>query len=317
MDVILHVGAHRTATTSFQHYMRRMADTLGVEKVGFWGPSLTRKSVLAGFFQNADFGQRCQIDQRVKGRIKLRTAQLEQGKVQHLVVSDENMIGTCAQNIQIGALYPAIGERMARVSAAFDGRISRVVISLRAQDLWWASAAAMTAARGHRLLDGAKCKAIAQNPRSWRDVITDLACAVPGADICVLPFEKIVGQPDKLLSAMLDRQVPRDTQHHWLNRSADLVRMRQIIEENGGDPSSLPNGAGRWQPFTSPQCAAMRETYSDDLHWLTAGADGLARLTENKTPKRAGMSLPKGQKIKGQDYDQGYANPQGQLAQPR
>jgi hypothetical protein len=303
MDVILHVGAQRTATTSFQHHMRTHHHVLASERIAFWGPEQTRRSVFPGLFRIVGLQQRRHVGRPAEGRIKMMTAQLAQTGTQHLIVSDENMIGTCAQNFRTCALYPAIGERMARVAAAFEGRIARIVLSLRAQDLWWASAAAMTVARGHKVPDAAKCRAITQHPRSWREVITDLACAVPDADIQVVPFEQYVGQPEKLLSTALGRQVSFGCQSHWLNRSADLDVIREIVEQNGGDPSALPKGAGRWQPFTPDECAALRETYADDLHWLTAGADGLARLTQDTSRTRADISVPPGQNIKGQSYD--------------
>jgi hypothetical protein len=148
-------------------------------------------------------------------------------------------------------------------------------------------------------------------------VITDLACAVPETDIQVVTFERNAGQPKNLLRAALGRTPSTNTKGGWHNRSAGLEDLHGIVAENGGDPGNLPNGAGRWQPFTPDQCAALRETYADDLHWLTAGADGLAKLTEDKGPSRADISLPLVQNTKGQDYDQGYSNSQGQLAQHR
>ena len=48
MDIILHLGAHRTATTSFQHYLRANAAGLGAAGIGVWGPETTRDGLLAG-----------------------------------------------------------------------------------------------------------------------------------------------------------------------------------------------------------------------------------------------------------------------------
>jgi hypothetical protein len=206
---------------------------------------------------------------------------------------------------------------MARVAAAFEGQITRIVLSVRAQDLWWASAAALTVSRGHKVPDGAKCRAITRHPRSWRDVVTDLACAVPDVDICVMPFERNAGQSDTLLGVALDQKVALGGRHLWLNRSAELARLRLILRENGADPDVLPSGAGRWHPFTTEQCAALRETYADDLHWLTAGADGLARLTEDFAPPRADINLPRGTNAKGQRYEQRYTIAQEHLAEHR
>ena len=46
MKVILHTGAHRCATTSFQEYMRQNAQPLACQGIGFWGPYRTRGGAL-------------------------------------------------------------------------------------------------------------------------------------------------------------------------------------------------------------------------------------------------------------------------------
>ena len=45
--------------------------------------------------------------------------------------------------------------------------------------------------------------------------------------------------------------------------------------------------------------AALREACSDDMLWLTAGAEGLATLTEDRTGSRAGHTPPPGAQSKG------------------
>ncbi len=48
MRLILHIGAHRTGTTSFQSYMRRHSAELSDAGIGFWGPVRTRKGLFSG-----------------------------------------------------------------------------------------------------------------------------------------------------------------------------------------------------------------------------------------------------------------------------
>jgi hypothetical protein len=66
----------------------------------------------------------------------------------------------------------------------------------------------------------------------------------------------------------------------------------------------LPYGMGRWNPFAPDQTAALREVYEDDIMWLAAGADGLARLAEDRSRTRAGTTLPPTAKMEGQSYEQ-------------
>lgn len=302
MDVILHLGAHRSGTTSFQRYLRDSHADLSARKTGFWGPKRVRRSVLPGLFPGAGATHRRGLVRRAEGRVQMQLAQAREAGLGQLLVSDENMIGSARQCLRARSLYPAIGERMARIGSAFGGEIKRVVLSVRSPDLWWASAAAYTVGRGHPVPDAQTFDAIAQNPRSWRDVVTDLACALPGAEIKIAPFEQFAGQADALFAVCTGQSAPTGTAG-WLNRAPDLCGLRDTLAERGEDPALLPCATGRWQPFNAAQAATLRERYADDLFWLTAGADGLATLTEDPSRRRAGPSLPPGAMREGHAYD--------------
>ncbi|AXI48951.1 hypothetical protein C1J03_16525 [Sulfitobacter sp. SK012] len=311
MDIILHVGAHRTGTTSFQHYLQSNAAVLSEDATGYWGPLRTRKGLFSGLFPGVAGASGRNLQRRAEGRVKMHLTLAEQAGVDRLIVSDENMIGSPRHCLRDGLLYPAVGDRMARISSAFGGRISRIVLSLRAQDLWWASTSAYAVYRGHSVPTARHCERIAHTRRGWRDVITDIACAAPEAEIRVLPFEHHVGRPDLLFAAATDRPAPTTHADGWLNRSPDLAAMRTAIKQQDRDASELPEGDGRWQPFAPAHTAAMRETYQDDMMWLSAGADGLATLTQDPTRSRTGKSQPAG------DIRQGHSNDQGHSSIPR
>jgi hypothetical protein len=311
MDVILHLGAHRTATTTFQNYMRDQMDDLSAEDVAFWGPRRSRKTVFPGLFRSMVATKGRNFARRAEGRVRMMCQQAQARGIRQLLVSDENLLGSCAQNLRLGRLYPAAGDRAARLAPAFGGRVRRIVLSIRSQDIWWASASAMVVARGHAVPSTAQCEAISRNSRSWRDVVTDLACAVPGAEIEVIPFEVHNGRPDQILQLALGADAPADDKLRWLNRSHDVQGLRRMLNDQGSDPDLLPDATGRWQPFSAEQTARLRENYADDMHWLIAGADGLATLTQDTHRTRAETNLPAGAMIKGQGYDQ------GQLAQSR
>lgn len=320
MDIILHVGAHRTGSTSFQHYLRGNRARLMAEGTALWEPNMLRKGVFDGLFAAPRMLNGRNLQRRAMGRVRLNAAQAERAGAQRLLVSEENMIGAPRACLRAASLYPAMGERMARLDAAFEGAITRVVLCIRAQDLWWSSIAAYGLGRGHPLPDPMLLEAIAQSPRTWRDVITDLSCALPHAEIKILPFEQFAGQADKLLAQATGHPAPLTHAESWLNRSPDLGMLRRKMAENGMTTADLPahlaEGEGRWNPFTPAQSAALREAYADDMMWLAAGADGLATLTEDPSRKRAGQSLSSGALTKGQSNDrQNHSRLQGRLAQ--
>ncbi|WP_093914464.1 hypothetical protein [Sulfitobacter marinus] len=301
MDIIMHVGAHRTATTSFQSYLRANSDAITTSQTGVWGPLRIRKGLFSGIFPSPKLPGRS--PERVKGRVALQLARAREAGMARLVLSEENMIGSSRHCVRTGLLFPAAGDRMARYCAAFDGKITRIMLNIRSPETWWASAASYAVSRGHDVPDQTKLDKIASAQRSWRDVITDLACAVPNAEIKVATFEEYAGRPDALLAEATGVAAPVNRDHFWLNRAPDLPALRTILAEGGQDPDLLPDATGRWNPFTDAQATALRETYCDDLFWLTAGADGLAQLTENNARERAGTSQPSGDPKKGHSHD--------------
>lgn len=301
MKVILHIGAHRTGTTSLQGYVRRHADELREAGIGFWGPRYTRKGLFRGIQPTPGLG--LDAARRARGRIMLQLDKAARSGVHTLVVSDENMMGSVRLNMRMGGLYPDVGQRLSRYVCGFDGAIDKVVMSVRGLDHYWASAIVYGVGRGHALPDVDRRNTIANAARSWRDVVGDVACAASKAKIEVIPFEVSSGRPDGLLSACVGQPVPRDCAPEWLNRSPNAAQLRTILAQRGEDVGDVPDTQDRWNPFDDAARAALRETYADDMHWLVAGADGLATLTEEMDQTRAGQTLPNGPPKRGQGHD--------------
>ncbi len=303
MDVILHIGAHRTASTSFQHYMTANARRLRAGRVAFLGPRDTRDGLLTGVVPVAGrLSAQEQLD-RARGRVAIKLTKLRARGVTHVIFSDENMIGAPRHNLRQRSLYPDIGFRLLRLAAVFDGQVSRLCLSIRGLDSYWMSSLAFGVARGHRLPDADTLDALAQAPRSWRDVITDAACAFPGIQICVMPHETFAARPESRLRHMTGRcDLPKMHAREWLNRAPPLSDLRGILRQRGGDADRLPAGVGRWQPFDQIQTSMLRETYADDLYWLRAGADGLATLIEETGTAQTGTNPAAPQTQRGQDH---------------
>ena len=303
MDVIFHAGAHRTATTSFQGYLRDHRSTLKARGIDFWGPWRTRKGLLSGV---AERPTSTAAAQRATGRVGMNLSNARRHGLSTLIVSDENMIGSARRCLRARALYPGIGERMARLHSAFGG-VDAVSLQIRTLDHWWASVIAYLIPRGEALPDPATLNDLVGAARSWRQVITDLACACPGARITVTPFECFGNRPDLLLRAMTG-QGNMPVVHpggYWENRRPDVTRLRATLAQRDENTGPLPvtTAHGPWTPFDDRQTALLRETYADDLHWLRAGADGLATLTEDPEPARPRLNLAAAAMKRGKDHD--------------
>ena len=301
MNVFLHIGAHRCATTTFQDYLRQNDSRLGLQGVGFWGPLRTRKGLFSGIVPTpgVSFGRDKQ--RRAAGRVQLQLTRAAGLGVDQLLISDENVMGSVRANLRMGELYCGVGERLARFNQAFGGRITDLAISIRSLDLYWTSAMGFALARGRKFPSESELDRLVRSPRSWRDVITDAACAMPDVRLHVLPFETFAGRPDAQLQALIQQSTPRSHARIWHNATPRLPQLRDLV--GPGIARKLPEGEGRWQPFTWMQQAALRETYADDMMWLTAGADGLARLVRDPDEKMAGLNPSATELTRGRPYD--------------
>ncbi|MBV2360482.1 hypothetical protein KUH32_11910 [Thalassococcus sp. CAU 1522] len=301
MDILLHVGAHRCASSSFQAYLRAHRARLDNLGIGFWGPWRTRGGMLHGLTGRPVSPKSAR---RAAGRVRLNLDATARKGAAVLVVSEENLIGSVRANLRSGQLYPDIGERMARVHAAF-GPVRRIVLQIRSPETWWPSAIAYMVPRGGPLPDSAALMRMARQTRGWRHVVSDLACACPETEIVITPYERFGSHPDALLQRLTGAlYLPEAGGDFWLNRAPGLPELRGLLADRGADPSLLPQGDGRFQPFDFDQRAALRETYADDLFWLRAGADGLATLTEEATPDRIRLNRAAGATTRGQEDDQ-------------
>ncbi|MGR3759814.1 hypothetical protein ACUXV3_06715 [Roseobacteraceae bacterium NS-SX3] len=301
MKVCLHIGAHRCATTAFQEYMRQNAIALDAAGIGFWGPQRTRKGLFHGILPGAAEVTGRDLEKRAAGRLRLHLASSREAGVEQLVISDENLMGSLRENLRLASLYCGVGERMARFAQAFGGAVSDVVVNLRSPENYWASAIAAAAARGHQLPGTAQLERLAASPRSWRDVLTDIACAMPGVRIRVLPYEAFGGRPEAQLEALTGLAAPRAHARLHLNASPRLDELRSQLPAAAA--ARLPRGEGRWQPFAEAQTAALREAYADDLMWLAAGADGLATLARDPDKQAAGQNPPRIELTRGRPND--------------
>lgn len=302
MEIILHIGAHRCATTSFQHYLRLNAERLGRDGTGFWGPRRTRAGLFRGVIPTPGPATRRDPARRAAGRIALRLSRSRADGASRLIVSDENMIGSVRENLRLGALYSGVGERMARYGHAFAGQITAVALTIRSPEWYWASALGYAVSRGRGVPGPSALRRLAAAPRSWRDVITDVACAMPGARLIVLPFESFAGRPEAQLTLLTGRPGPHDHARTWLNATPRLPELRALVADAAS--GALPPGDGRWQPFDAAQRAMMRKTYADDLMWLAGGADGLATLARDPDKPEAGPHPPMTDMTRGRPHEQ-------------
>ena len=280
MRVILHIGAHRCATTTFQHYLRANADRLAGQGVGVWLPPRTRRGLFSGIIPAKSSPDPITLAERARGRIRLNLAKSAERGVTTLIVSEENIVGTMGEISRLGQLYPAAGERVARYRDAFGDALTDVVLNLRSQHTFWPSVLAYGLGRGRALPGAALLGRIASAARGWREVAEDVACAAPGVRLHLLPFERYAGRPEAQFAEITGLDGPATHARERRNAGPSREELRAVLPELG-------EGQDRWQPFAPDQIARLRAAYADDMAWLTAGGTGVAELVRHTRDRAA------------------------------
>ena len=281
VEICVHLGAHRTGSTGLQMLLNGQRPALRRAGIAYWGPERTRGGLLAGLVKNPQqlSARDTQLGLRSCGRLRMEFARLEQSGVRQLIVSEENLIGTMAQNLEAVRLYGQVADRLARVTPAFEGRSLRIGFAIRAYDLHWASQMAFRVKAGAVLPSAADLDRLVTQPRRWRDVIADIGGIFPDAELVIWPFEGWVANPAPLIGAFVGRDVALGpmAKPHKSNASATATELAEIATERGdldGAERLATAGQGaRYMPFDAEQAWKLQEDYRADITWLKAGAD--------------------------------------------
>lgn len=287
MDVTLHLGAHRTGTTTLQRYLETKRDQLAELGTEFWGPKQTRTGLLDGLQKNPNKLTDDAILRGNRSCEKIRDAlrRLESDGVKSVIISEENMIGSMWGNLSNTSLYPEAGGRLQRFVDGFEGRCKRVVFSVRSYEDYWASVLTFLINSGRAIPTLEQIHELAAQPRRWRDVLTEISSAFPAAELVVYSFETMAGRlPDQL--ALLNGDMaplPTDGRLDWHNASVGGSKLRQVLIEGGHNAlaAKIPEGSTRWQPYDAQQIATFQKLYAQDIAWLRGGADGIAKFKDN------------------------------------
>lgn len=287
MDIILHLGAHRTGTTALHSYLRGNRAALARLKLALWDPEVLHRGLAAGMMAPPGPPNPAQLARigRSAGRIGVRLAQLDRDGVDRLLISDPAMIGSLRENLDQTRLYPALLPRLARFGDVLGPRCSRVVLVIRSYDDYWASAIAEALPMGLPLPDAARLERLVTQPRRWQRVAEEIASVFPRAEILVCPYEVLAGRLDLLLAETLGEPFPLlPGSAHRLHKRPSRDMLREVLRDRRIPQAAIEGGTAPWQPFQPWHIEILRAQYAEDLEWLARGGDGRVQLMAAAMP---------------------------------
>ncbi|RMH43388.1 MAG: hypothetical protein D6688_09140 [Alphaproteobacteria bacterium] len=293
MGIILHVGAHRTGTTTLQRVARQNEARLAARGIAVWGPWRTRKGLLAGAFASGGGRMGGHPVERVAGRIALAVeAERRRGMVD-IFVSEENLVGTVGRNVASASLYADAAERLLRAARVFGPDVRRVCLGIRRQDCYWASAIASWVKRGGTMPGRATIALIAGRRARWQPLCLALAEAFPDAERIVWTFEAMAALPEVAMGRALGRPLgPLEGMRDRHNAAPDARALREILGARG-DTRPVPGleeagRDGRYMPFDRAERRALHDAWTEDIAWLRAGADGAVTYVDSPAAHGSG-----------------------------
>lgn len=274
MEIVLHVGAHRTATSALQRHIATHRKALAAAETAYWGPKVTRGGLFRRMSGSLDNALPWEA-QRAAGRVALRLEKLRQDGHRRLLVSDENMIGSLRTVLEDTCLYPGAGQRVAEFARGFRGHRLTVGLGIRSYPQWWASALAFRLPRGGPMPRAGLRERMVTQPRRWRHVVQEIARALPDARVAVWTHEALSNLPDRVLHDLTGIETAT-SRLPPTNASPAAGDLRRLMSDCGADFDGSMWRGDRFTPFAPHESRALRAQYDEDLAWLAAGADGLA-----------------------------------------
>ena len=199
MELVLHLGAHRTGSTAIAEAFRLSGDAVKDMGVTLRRPNRLRKiphfqdvGRLTLAAQGGDAEARAKLDS-VAVWLAKDLRQSEKAGRSVMLYSEENILGFMEDNLARGTLYHDLPARLAAYAPLLPAYPARIGIGLRSYDSLWLSSYAYILM--HRNQPGFMTlrDRMVENRRGWVDVLTEIRAAWPGAELVVWRQEDLSG----------------------------------------------------------------------------------------------------------------------------
>ncbi len=194
IEIVLHLGAHKTATTYLQACLTRSVSPLLEKGVLFVPLGNLRKSSnhVSSIWNPLDilFGVR---DRRKAGVYRKYLQETEIAECRRLVISEENLLGGINHVVYSGILYPEIEKKLAPVFRGLKGNPVTTLLAVRSYDNWIAGMwSQFIRKKGYSKMDERVKNRLLATSRGWVDVIDEIIRVIPpGSKLRVWRYEDL------------------------------------------------------------------------------------------------------------------------------
>ncbi len=192
-EVYLHMGAHRTGTTSFQYTLGHNAGALAQQGLTVWIKS--RGQIPNG---RPTHGITNALNKHADGEIGRPKAVARLTRwirkqpdfgAQSVLMSDENFLGDMRGFFAGDGLYRGAGARCAVFADLFGPRLKRVTVVIRPLLGWIGSGAGYYALSGTVYPNADLIRLAGTETRGWADIVGEMRDALPETPLVVVDYK--------------------------------------------------------------------------------------------------------------------------------
>jgi hypothetical protein len=270
---VLHIGAHKTATTYMQKMLAINIDQLNALGIHYDPLEVLRRN-FSGVLQDPDNGDPAFIE-ALKRKIK----------TQDVIISEENLAGMPGDIVRSGVYYAHTRKRLKHTIEILDVTSPEIFMALREYSGFTVSMYCEYL-RHREFMPFAEYLEIYRNSKfSWINVVADVVAAGPAGRIRLWDFGKFRAAEKEVFSAMLGRdvgflQAPEgpvresfsETTIRALELLSGIMTHRELKSLVGPISRAVPKGDAHkaFNPLPQDVVAEMKEQYRQDLQAIKA-----------------------------------------------
>lgn len=263
MELTVHIGAHRTGSTLVAQAITRSVAACPEAGVTVWHPRHMRdidgfQAVPRLIGPGGD-----PVSVSAKRMLARTTTQLDEDAetaakagTRHLVISEENLMGTMRGNMAAASFYPDIAARLRAYATVLPQTPDRVALGVRDYGAVVSSAFNYIPQRGKEAPSREAARAIVLNgTRGWTEILSDVYSVWPDVEIYLWQQEHLSTHAASICAGLLGLPVDK-------------------IILPSGRVNPLKSGDDAEPLFSSQERAALSARYADDMaRLLRSGTD--------------------------------------------
>ncbi|MEM7057121.1 MAG: hypothetical protein AAF557_06000 [Pseudomonadota bacterium] len=283
MDIILHLGAHKTASTYLQKKLARSQGRLRRSQVSFHGPKSLRPRINLALGKSKGMPE-AEIQARRTACINRLISEEEAIGTERLILSEEQFLGPLRDMVLGRDFYHDAESHLAPIARALDGRRVQILLSVRGYAKFLASVYGQVV-RGWRFIpfdQKIRSRLLNQN-NGWPEVVERVMNQFPRASRIVIwryedfprieheVLENLAGPAAGLLKPLAERPFAAMSQTaiDWLHDQAASGNPpdRQTVQ-SVYDTIGRQAGHPAFDPWSEDERSYLDARYRQDLIWL-------------------------------------------------